>query len=444
MSWSNRVVWTEGMFLRTQHFQQADRYHERLAIQSLRAARADVWGVQRLQFDEHLLNEGRVGLTAVKGVFPDGTLFEAPESDDLPAPLSIPEDLRDAVIYLCAPIRQPGAADTLVVGADGNRRYRAVEIETPDVTEDGAAYATISVAKAALSIRSEAEDLAGFETVPIARVVERRADDAVSLDKNFIASSATCAASPPLLALMAEVRGLLHQRGQAIAARLGSASAGGVAEVTDFMLLQAVNRWEGLFRHLANLEDIHPERFYADVVALAGELCTFTEETNRPPEFPAYRHGDLQATFRPPMESLRRSLSAVFEQTAIPIPLETRGYNVRVGKIADRTLFDDCSFVLAATASVDVETLRALPKRTTVGAVERIRDLVNMQLGGAPIHAMPAEPRQIPYRKGQVYFSVNDGHEEWKVVRSSGGVAIHVSGELPDLELALWAIRGRR
>ncbi len=30
MSWNNRVVWSEGMFLRPQHFQQQDRYIETL------------------------------------------------------------------------------------------------------------------------------------------------------------------------------------------------------------------------------------------------------------------------------------------------------------------------------------------------------------------------------------------------------------------------------
>ena len=28
MSWDNKVVWSEGMFLRPQHFQQHDRYLE--------------------------------------------------------------------------------------------------------------------------------------------------------------------------------------------------------------------------------------------------------------------------------------------------------------------------------------------------------------------------------------------------------------------------------
>ena len=30
MTWTNRVVWQEGMFLRSQHFQQQDRHLEHL------------------------------------------------------------------------------------------------------------------------------------------------------------------------------------------------------------------------------------------------------------------------------------------------------------------------------------------------------------------------------------------------------------------------------
>ncbi len=159
---------------------------------------------------------------------------------------------------------------------------------------------------------------------------------------------------------------------------------------------------------------------------------------------PEYRHGDLEATFRPLMEFLREALSAIFEQTAIPIPLEQRPYNIRVARITDSSLFVDCTFVVAAKSSVDQERLRAnLPKRTTIGPVERIRDLVNLQLGGAPIRPLPSEPRQIPFRQGMVYFEVNTEAEDWKLVEKSGGVAVHVSGDVPDLTIELWAIRGR-
>ena len=82
-----------------------------------------------------------------------------------------------------------------------------------------------------------------------------------------------------------------------------------------------VNRNETVIRHLAATGELHPIELYRALIALAGELATFTETgSNRPPELGAYNHNDLQASFTPVIGFLRESLSAVFEQTAIPIP----------------------------------------------------------------------------------------------------------------------------
>ncbi|RZM10887.1 MAG: type VI secretion system baseplate subunit TssK, partial [Sphingomonas sp.] len=118
-------------------------------------------------------------------------------------------------------------------------------------------------------------------------------------------------------------------------------------------------------------------------------------------------------------------------------------YGIRVGQITDRSLFSGASFILAARGAVDTETLRAnLPRRAKLGSVEHIRDLVMRQLPGADIHPMPAEPRQIPFRANTVYFAINTRHEQWQSVATSGAVALHVAGEIPDLDLEMWAIRG--
>ena len=44
MSWNNRVVWSEGMFIGTQHFQQHDRYLENLIDARSRPLSAGAWG----------------------------------------------------------------------------------------------------------------------------------------------------------------------------------------------------------------------------------------------------------------------------------------------------------------------------------------------------------------------------------------------------------------
>jgi len=392
------------------------------------------------------LKTGVIALSSASGVLPDGTLFDVPVNEDHPSPFEAPADLRGSVVHIGLPIRREGAIDSsLEPNPDRPVRYLGQEIEVPDIVEETTARAPVVVGKLSLRVLHDKQELAGYVTLPFARILEKRTDGSLVLDPEFIPTVLACDAAPKLRSYIAEVLGLLSHRGGAIAARMSAPGGKSTAEITDFLILMLVNRNEGLLRHLSGLPFLHPEELYRCLTAIAGELATFTENSsNRPPTLPDYRHVDLEATFTPLIGFLREALSAVFEQNAIQIPLEQRPYNISVAKITDRSLFTDCTFVLAARASIDAEKIRAnLPRRTTIGPVERIRDLVNFQLSGAPIRALPTEPRQIPFRSGMVYFEINTNAEDWKVIERSGGAAFHVSGEVPDLVLELWAIRGR-
>jgi len=434
------------MFLRPQHFQQFDRYVERLNRTAIQSLRAFGYGFSVLEIDQSLLKTGVIALARASGVLPDGTLFDIPNSEDHPHPFEAPGDLRGAVVHLGLPIRREGAIDTsLEANPDRPVRWLGQEVEIADAIEEATGRAPVVVGKLSLRVLHDQQELAGYITLPFARVIEKRTDGSLLLDPEFIPACLACDASTKLRSYMAEILGLLSHRGGAIAARLSAPGGKSTAEITDFLILMLVNRNEGVLRHLNTAPYLHPEELYRCLTGVAGELATFTEgSSNRPPSLPEYRHFDLEGTFTPLIEFLREALSAVFEQTAIQIPLEKRAYNISVGKIVDRSLFTDCTFVLAAKAAIDSEKIRAnLPRRTTIGPVERIRDLVNFQLSGAPIRALPTEPRQIPFRAGMVYFEINTNSEDWKVIERSGGAAFHVSGEIPDLTLELWAIRGR-
>ncbi len=101
MSYRSKVVWSEGLFLRPQHFQQHDRYLERyLHLRSV-AMRAHSWGFSELRLDRDLLRLGKVAISSAQGVFPDGTPFSMPDDDQVPAPIEIDEKVRDQIIFLC-------------------------------------------------------------------------------------------------------------------------------------------------------------------------------------------------------------------------------------------------------------------------------------------------------------------------------------------------------
>lgn len=158
--------------------------------------------------------------------------------------------------------------------------------------------------------------------------------------------------------------------------------------------------------------------------------------------FPDYQHHDLERSFQPVMDEIRRAFNTVMEQRAIQIEIIEHRYSVWVAKFTDKTLLGSATFILAAKAQISTEKLRGgFPNKTTIATVERIRDLVNAHIPGIEISALPVVPRQIPYHSGFAYFEVNTRHELWKQLETSGGLAIHIGTELPKLELELWAIR---
>ena len=95
MTWHNKVMWTEGMFLQPQHFQQQDRYVARQLEGRLSAAGPWPWGFVALQVDEPALLQGRVAISGARGVLPDGVAFSVPGDDPAPPAFEVPGDVRD-------------------------------------------------------------------------------------------------------------------------------------------------------------------------------------------------------------------------------------------------------------------------------------------------------------------------------------------------------------
>ena len=440
MTWNNRIAWQEGMFLRPQHFQQQDRWVESQLRERVSALRPHPWGLVEMSVSRGLLGTGRFALDAASGVFEDGTTFSIPGEARLPAPLLVPETARDALVYLAVPCRQPGSAEFSLAGQDG--RFDSDTFECHDTHSGGPDPAPLQVGQLRLRYMLGTDDREGYLCLPVARVVEVGSDGRVTLDERWIPPVLVCAAAVPLVNLLVELAGMLGQRGEAIAARLVAVGTKSNTEVADFLLLQSVNGWQALFGHLAEAALIHPEELYRILVRMAGELATFTDPRKRPEAFLPYRHGDLQRSFSPVATAIRRSLSAVLEQTAIRLPLQERRHGVRVAPIADRTLLTGTSIVLIAKADAPAETLRRLlPSTAKVAAVEHIRELVNVALPGIELQPLPVAPRQMPCVPGAQYFELDRNSPHWQQMRQSGGFAIHVSSDFPNLELELWAIR---
>jgi type VI secretion system protein ImpJ len=445
MAWENKVVWGEGLFLQPQHLQQQERYVERLVRTSTSGSRPFHWGLSQLDLDTDKLTLGKFALRGAAGILPDGTPFSLPDDTDPPRAIDVAETVRNSTVYLMLPTRQAGGVETAPPEqVETVARYATAEHEAIDTNAGYQSTATVPIGRLRLRLALEHESRAGFAAIGLARIVEVRADKSIVLDESYIAPVLNCAASGVLAGFLSQLQGLLHHRAEALAGRVSESATRGAAEIADYLLLQLCNRVEPAMTHLAAIAaQLHPEDFYRVCVSLAGELATFTETRKRPVVFPPYRHDDLHATFRPVFAALRQALSAVLEQTAVPIQLQERKFGIRVGPIQDRSLVTDATWVLAIKAQIPAETLRRnFPNQVKIGPVEQIRELINVALPGIAVRALPVAPRQLPFYAGTTYFELDRSGPYWAALARSGGIAIHVAGDLPGLELECWAIRG--
>src|SRR3546814_18099121 len=120
-----------------------------------------------------------------------------------------------------------------------------------------------------------------------------------------------------------------------------------------------------------------------------GRLCA---EVRPMVSVPGDRQDELVSRLAPRMVLLRRSLSAILEDKAIQIPPEDKGQGVRVAHISDVAMLRTAGLVLAVHAQMPSELTRTrLPAQAKLGPIERIRDLVHLQLPGIALRPLPHE-----------------------------------------------------
>jgi len=444
MSDKNKVIWSEGLFLRPQHFQQHERYLERYVEGRSAGLKGNPWGFIELELERDLLAVGKLSVRRARGVFPDGTPFTMPDNDPLPPPLEIPKDARDKQVYLALPARRAGAMEIQrEESGAGFARYRVGEIEVRDVTQTTGAVAPVEVGALASRLLLEGTPLDDYACIPIAHVQECRADRQVLLDENFMPSAMDLRACRPLAEFLSLLVGMFHQRGEALSAQVVGTTRGGVAEIADFLRLQTINRYQPLLEYLTQAQVQHPEDFYRLCLEIAGDLATLSASNRRPSKFSAYTHGELRRCFEPLMATLRAYLSVESISSVVKIPVELRRANAYLATVQDASLFDSASFILAVRADAPAESLRrTFSQLATVGPAVRVKYLVDNHLPGIELEHLPNAPPRIPYFAGHVYFELNRANALWADMKGSGAFGIFVREAFPNLTLEMWAIRG--
>ena len=288
MSDANKVLWSEGLFLRAQHFQQQDRHAEGLMRGALRAGRLQTFGFAELGLDSALLDAGRLAIRSGRGIFPDGTPFAIPETMDPPAPLAIPRDIAAGPVLLALPVETPGGAsfDPAHAEPTGARYHGRIET-VRDAVQGGADPEEIEIARPRALLLAPGTVAGGYTTLPVAEALGLRADGGVALAEGFLPPALVTRAAPAYADLLRElVTGL-----DRIAEAHGRMVLGGPGRgVENLLVLELANTARPRLAHMLEQDLFHPAELYLELAGLAGRIATYGSGSRRLTELPAYDH----------------------------------------------------------------------------------------------------------------------------------------------------------
>ena len=244
MGWFNKVVWSEGLFLRPQMLQQQERYLEYFAHQRALSLSPFFWGFSHFEIDSDSLTLGKISLKSIRGTFLDGTPFNAPNHDTLPNPIHISHEMLGQTIFLAIPLRMHNSEETLLNGDSNSSlaRYLSFEYDLQDSNSINMGSQLVQLARLRMELIPERELGDEWIGLPIARVTEILANGGIRLDPLLIPPIAVYGASYQLFDWLSEIQGLVDLRAEALAHRLSNDSRSThVAEVTDYLILQLLN-----------------------------------------------------------------------------------------------------------------------------------------------------------------------------------------------------------
>ena len=453
MSKAQKVVWTKGMFLMPQHFQAQDDYFEQMLQFRVGVSNFANWGVSRLAVDEASLVNGLFTLRHVEGIMPDGLLFQAPLVDELPAARQIEEYFSAARqahldVFLAVPeeresARNFGMTQSGAQGAGrGSYRYLAETRTAIDATV-GADEKAIQVAKKALRILFDGENLDGFVSLRVARVV-RSASGTFVLLTDFMPPMIDIASSEPLMMLARRLVEIMAAKsaslGQTRRQRSRDLADFSNSEAADFWFLHTVNTYLPELQHLWKVRRGHPEVLFLTMLRLAGALTTFALKDNVR-DLPEYDHNNLGASFGALDERIRALLEIGWQSKCMAIPLRPTDRFIWSGTFADERQLGAAQFLISVSSPIATDELIAkFPRLAKVSSSPELTRLIQASLPGLSLRHQPAPPPSVRLNLSCHYFSLDASGPLWERILQARALSVFVPGEIAEPKMELLTV----
>ena len=445
MSKQSRVMWSEGMFLLPQHFQYQDEFHQHQLAEATLRSTPFHWGVQALQVDEDALANGSLQLKRLKLVFPDGSLFDAPQHDPLPAARDLKDLLKgnDLKVYAALKLPEPFGLNYVEDGQEHKsaRRFRKQFDTLPDLNE-GDLENEITSLRLNVVMLVDGDNLDGYSYCPVARL-SRNNMGGFNLDPHFVHPTLHLGSHDTLVGMGKRLLGALHAKSKALSGRrrerADQIAEFGSSDVTLFWLLNTVNRAYPQLAHLLAHPRLHPERLYLFLADLAGGLLTFTLDTQLN-DIPEYDHHDPAASLVKLDEMIRVLLDNVVPNQCVVIHLTQTKPSYWQGQLLDPRLTEADFYISVHADMPGASLLELVPRAFKVGSPEDIEVVVNSAMPGVTLNHSTRLPNAIPVRLDNQYFAIEPHGLVYERMMNAQTICFYAPSAFTNLKLDLMAV----
>lgn len=429
------------MFVAPQHFQQTERYITQYIQKYVDLTSSGKnFGVSVLEHESNYLKLGKFSVVRCSGVFQDGTLFDCARE----LIIEIPENTLNKLVYLALPLSIEGENE--YGSREQLKRYVVAEHNLFDSSDAEQSGIKASLAEPNVRILLEGEDTNGLALIPIARVLERRDDGEVVLDKGFIPACLQYGASSLLKERLKELLILVQARAKNVIERIGAGeqTKSDLSLMREFLWLQTLNRWIPQLAILVEKPETDLNTLYEKLASFSSELDSFTPAMGGIDKV-VLNKDSLHLTFGPLFSGLRDKLSMVQSDKVTEFEWDTNLFEKRRLlrlSIPNLSQMDGRRLVISVKSSVGAATLSStFPSACTLSGISLIAELVRNSQSGVAINPLPVAPSELKAQVDLAYFEVDTSHEYWQLLKSKREpVALHVDSRIPDLVIKLYAL----
>ncbi|MBI3408962.1 MAG: type VI secretion system baseplate subunit TssK [Planctomycetes bacterium] len=439
---SPAVHWHEGMFLRPQHFQTAQRNWVQLIERNVKWDHHYNWGLRSLDLDLDSLTNHRCVVRTLEARLRDGAIVAVSEDDPL-QPVSLRsafEQSNSVTVYLGVPSFHLGRPNAVAGSPADDARFAVDTLEFED-ENSGANAQSIPVRRLNLKLLLSTQSLSGFDVIPLARLEKSsRAEATPQLDATYFPPLLACDAWRPLAAgILQSLHDRIGKKMELLADQVVSRGitfeSNSQGDALTFNQLRELNQAFTTLGVLAFAQGVHPLQAYEELCRLVGQLAIFGKE-HRPPDLPVYDHDDLARCFFQARQHVDTLLDIFVEPEYRERAFVGAGLRMQAS-LEPAWLEPSWQMYLAVRSPLDAEEcVKLLTKPGNldmkIGSSHRVDDIYRQGAAGLRFTHVAHPPRALPMPQGQVYFQImrEAKDSEWQHVQRSLTLAIRLNESL--------------